>query len=112
LFAEHKEGNRVILHNISSCARCGNCWRICPEDAIEFKYLLRGEWDEVTRLKIVTCSICGEPIFTSNHEKMLREKHDQELETLCSNHRTSIRANAWLRTERKEIKRGDGRSER
>ena len=103
----HNEEHRIILHNIISCARCGNCWRICPEEAIEFQHLLKGEWDEVTRFEVVTCSICGEPIFTADHKEMLKTKHNQDPETLCPIHRGAIRADSWLRAEKIEIKRGD-----
>ena len=45
---------RTIEHNIISCARCGNCWRICPEGAIEFEYLLSGGWKEVVSTQLVS----------------------------------------------------------
>ena len=66
--------NRKILHNMSLCARCGNCWRICPQEAIEFKHLLRGQWDEVANMDLVHCVVCGEPLYTSRFGKTLSEK--------------------------------------
>ncbi len=38
---------RTLQHNMTRCARCGNCWRICPQDAIEFQHLLQNKWDNV-----------------------------------------------------------------
>ena len=64
----HKDqGNtRKIFHNMSLCARCGNCWRICPQEAIEFEQILMGRWDEVLAMNLVHCMVCGEPIYTTN----------------------------------------------
>ena len=33
---EDNASTRTISHNMTRCARCGQCWRVCPEDAIEF----------------------------------------------------------------------------
>ena len=52
------QGNkRSLLHNMARCARCGNCWRVCPTQAIEFQHLLDGKWEEVTALNLVRCII-------------------------------------------------------
>ena len=36
LRGEDGDTTRVLSHNMARCARCGNCWRICPQEAIEF----------------------------------------------------------------------------
>ena len=39
---EDQGTQRWLLHNLSLCARCGHCWRICPERAIESAFLASG----------------------------------------------------------------------
>ena len=91
-------GNRrTILHNMSLCARCGNCWRICPQNAIEFKQMFQGQWDEVAEMELVHCMVCGEPIYTSNLGKTLSDKLDKKIEALCPEHKKSIPVNIWKR---------------
>lgn len=102
----HEEDTRVLLHNLVSCARCGNCWRICPEEAIEFRSLLEGKWEEVTALKCLKCSICGEPVFTVDHQKTLKKKLHQEAEILCPLHKASTRADSWRRAAMSGSRRG------
>ena len=79
--------NRRLYHNLSLCARCGNCWRICPQAAIEFQQLLQGRWDEVVEMELVHCMVCGEPIYTTGVGKTLSEKLDREVEALCPEHK-------------------------
>ena len=89
--------NRKILHNMSLCARCGNCWRICPQEAIEFKHLLRGQWDEVANMDLVHCVVCGEPLYTSRFGKTLSEKIDNNVDALCPEHKKAVPLNLWKR---------------
>jgi ferredoxin hydrogenase large subunit len=84
------DNSRTILHNMSRCARCANCWRICPQDAIEFQYILINEWDRVASLELLHCRICGEPIYTVPFGQTLSEKLGQTAEPLCPRHVDSI----------------------
>ncbi len=88
---------RTIEHNIISCARCGNCWRVCPEGAIEFEYLLRGGWDEVVSTPLVTCSVCGKPLCTEDFRNTLTKQLNQEIDPLCAIHQGVRSSRAWLR---------------
>ncbi|MBW1998759.1 MAG: 4Fe-4S binding protein [Deltaproteobacteria bacterium] len=88
---------RTLLHNMTKCARCGNCWRICPNDAVEFQHLLRGTWDEVASMELLRCIVCGEPLYTADFEGTLADKVDHELQNLCPRHRKSLPLALWKR---------------
>ena len=89
--------NRKISHNMSLCARCGNCWRICPEEAIEFQQILTGRWDEVIAMELVHCTVCGEPVYTTNAAKTLSKKLDRKVAALCSDHQKKAPLSVWKR---------------
>lgn len=91
------QGNqRKLLHNMGLCARCGNCWRICPENAVEFEALLRGKWDEVVTMDLVRCEVCGAPLYTQNLRKTLSQTLNH-IEALCPEHRKTNLLMEWHR---------------
>jgi len=79
---------RTLLHNMARCARCATCWRVCPEDAIEFQHLLVNRWDEVVRLPLLRCAVCGDPVHTARLPEALDESVRELTEPpLCDRHR-------------------------
>ncbi|CCK78598.1 4Fe-4S dicluster domain-containing protein [Desulfobacula toluolica] len=90
LRAEDGGANRVLSHNMARCARCGNCYRICPQGAIEFQFMLENGWDEVKSLELVYCSVCGVPIYTVDYRRTLSEKLGKPSEPVCSKHRDEV----------------------
>ena len=86
---------RTISHNITRCARCGHCWRICPEKAIEFQHLLTSEWDDVVSLDIVLCKVCGEPLYTTKFRDTVNKDTKEEIEMLCPEHKKALLKESW-----------------
>ena len=93
---EDRGTKRVLLHNIARCARCGNCWRICPQKAVEFEHLLVGPWDEVVSMDLVRCSICGEALYTVSFQKTLSARLKEDVGALCPHHRSSVALSAMF----------------
>ena len=77
---------RTLQHNMTLCARCGQCWRVCPQQAIEFQTLLQGAWDDVITLELLRCSECGEALYTTEYARSVQEKLNSEIRPLCSRH--------------------------
>ncbi len=73
---------RTLQHNIALCARCGQCWRVCPQQAIEFETLLQSDWDDVVTLALVRCSVCGEALYTTDFARTVQEKLKLEIRPL------------------------------
>ncbi len=90
-----EEDRRIIYHNMTLCARCGQCWRICPQNAIEFKELLYGQWDEVVSLELIRCEVCGEVVYTENYRKNLEDKTKEKPLPLCVKHKQKVSLRAW-----------------
>ena len=83
------------MHSMTLCARCGQCWRICPEEAIEFQHLLEGGWDEVVTLNLIRCGICGEPLYTAGFGEKLANKLDEKIDHFCPRHRQPLSVKTW-----------------
>jgi ferredoxin hydrogenase large subunit len=80
---------------MTQCARCGQCWRICPQKAIEFQHLLVGQWDDVVTLDLIRCRVCGEPLYSTVYEQKVAGKLNSTGEALCPQHRQRQAASKW-----------------
>ena len=81
-----RDGKRTLKHNMTKCARCGQCWRICPHEAIEFQHFLVGQWDDVVTLDLILCQVCGQPLYSTLYEQNLAKTLNSKTEALCSQH--------------------------
>ncbi len=95
--------NRKILHNMALCARCGHCWRVCPQDAIEFKYLITGRFDLVKTLELLHCKVCGAPIYTTGLSDTVSKKTGKDIEAFCPDHKGSEPVNVWKNLASKRV---------
>jgi ferredoxin len=94
-----QNNRRTLKHNMTKCARCGQCWRVCPQEAIEFQRLLAGEWDEVITLDLLHCQVCGEPLYSTAYLQKIESELDSAGEALCPKHRQSGAAAKLLRSK-------------
>ena len=78
---------RTILHNMARCARCATCWRVCPQEAVQFEYILENQWDEVVSLELVRCEVCSEPVRTARFGKGLEPGVLEIATPLCPAHK-------------------------
>ncbi len=91
LRATDKDGRRTLAHSMTRCARCGNCKRVCPNDAVEFQHLIEGvHWDDFQTLELVCCQVCGEPLYTVEFQRDLKASLSKEAEPFCPRHREEI----------------------
>ena len=107
-FIDQNDG-RTLKHNMTRCARCGQCWRVCPQKAIEFQHLLVGQWDDVVTLDLVRCRVCDEPLYSTAFQQKVVGEVTTNSEPLCPQHRQRQAASKWplSRPGRTRSKSGD-----
>ena len=84
---EDQGDQRTLRHNMTKCARCGQCWRVCPQEAIEFQHLLVGQWDDVVTMDLIRCKVCGEPLYSPDYQQKVYDTVKLDSEPLCALHR-------------------------
>jgi flavoprotein len=92
LDAREAGGVRTLRHNMARCARCATCWRVCPQDAIEFRHLLENRWDEVVSHALVRCQVCDAVVHTVPMTDSLDDKIRELVEPLCLRHKMEKQA--------------------
>ncbi|UCD82536.1 MAG: 4Fe-4S dicluster domain-containing protein [Desulfobacterales bacterium] len=92
-----RDNSRTLKHNMTKCARCGQCWRVCPQKAIEFQHLLVGHWDDVVTMDLIRCQVCGEPLYSTAYRQKVASQLNStaEAEALCPQHRQRQAASKW-----------------
>ena len=88
---------RSLFHNMARCARCGQCWRICPQGAVEVQHLMESVWDSVITMDLVRCNVCGEPLYTDDYFQTLQKGLNETVAALCSKHKRATAAAPWPR---------------
>ena len=92
---DDQDARRTLNHNMTKCARCGQCWRVCPQEAIEFQHLLVGQWDKVIALDLIHCRVCGESLYSPAYRQKVESKLNSTSEALCPKHRQTYAASMW-----------------
>jgi ferredoxin len=92
LDAKEVGGTQILLHNMARCARCATCWRICPQNAVQFQYMLENSWDEVVKHILVRCAVCNEVIYAEILTRSLDAKVRDLVEPLCTRHKMERQA--------------------
>jgi len=87
-----QDNRRTLQHNMTKCARCGQCWRVCPQEAIEFQHLLVGQWDDVVTMDLIRCQVCGEPLYSPAYQQKVFDTVNTNSEPLCALHRQRLAA--------------------
>lgn len=104
LESREKDGIQTLFHNMARCARCATCWRVCPQDAVEFQHILQNRWDEVVAHELVRCTVCGEIVHTVRLRESLEARVRELADPLCPRHR--LERQAGIQTGRQRPARG------
>jgi ferredoxin hydrogenase large subunit len=77
---------------------------------VAFHHLLQNQWDNVITLDLVTCNVCGEPLYTVDYIEGLQENLKETVEALCSKHKRMTAASPWQRIAPGKSIHGDKQS--